>query len=153
MIKQLYAAGLKKKKDQLSAFKHFINEFGTHYAAATELGTKLTIERRYSAKVTRTENMCKYASIISMQCSRRGPAQTRARYLNAPLWPDQKYLGSRLKWRDTTALKIPSWMKVGHTYRIWKFITPLNYVATFQNNSTKGIIIFLSRDSHAHVSS
>ena len=85
MIKQLYAAGLKKKKDQLSAFKHFINEFGTHYAAATELGTKLTIERRYSAKVTRKETMCKYASIISMQCSRRGPAQTRARYLSAPL--------------------------------------------------------------------
>ena len=58
MIKQLYAAGLKKKKDQLSAFKHFINEFGTHYAAATELGTKLTIERRYSAKVTRKKTMC-----------------------------------------------------------------------------------------------
>ena len=62
MIKQLYAAGLKKKKDQLSAFKHFINEFGTHYAAATELGTKLTIERRYSAKVTRKKTMCNNAS-------------------------------------------------------------------------------------------
>ena len=40
------------------AFKHFINEFGTHYAAATELGTKLTIERRYSAKVTMKKTMC-----------------------------------------------------------------------------------------------
>ena len=34
----------------MRAFKNFVNEFGTHYAAITELGTKLTIERRYSAK-------------------------------------------------------------------------------------------------------
>ena len=29
-------------------FRRFVNEFGTHYASSTELGTKLTIERRYS---------------------------------------------------------------------------------------------------------
>ena len=74
MIKQLYAAGLKKKKDQLSAFKHFINEFGTHYAAATELGTKLTIERRYSAKVTRKKTMCK---CIKSLCNIPGESQHR----------------------------------------------------------------------------
>ena len=50
-IKNLYAAGLGSKKEKISAFKNFINEFGTHYAAITELGTKLTIERRYSSKV------------------------------------------------------------------------------------------------------
>ena len=50
-VKNLYSAGLSKKKEtQLRAFKNFVNEFGTHYAAITELGTKLTIERRYSAK-------------------------------------------------------------------------------------------------------
>ena len=50
-VKNLYSAGLSRKKEiQLRAFKNFVNEFGTHYAAITELGTKLTIERRYSAK-------------------------------------------------------------------------------------------------------
>ena len=74
MIKQLYAAGLKKKKDQLSAFKHFINEFGTHYAAATELGTKLTIERRYSAKVTRKKTMCNASNYYAiLHRTRKGP--------------------------------------------------------------------------------
>ena len=29
-------------------FRRFVNEFGTHYASSTELGTKLTIERRYT---------------------------------------------------------------------------------------------------------
>ena len=50
-IKSLYVAGLGPNKGKISAFKNFINEFGTHYAAITELGTKLTIERRYSSKV------------------------------------------------------------------------------------------------------
>ena len=50
-IKNLYSAGLSRNKEtKLRAFKNFVNEFGTHYAAITELGTKLTIERRYSAK-------------------------------------------------------------------------------------------------------
>ena len=50
-IKSLYVAGLGSEKGKISAFKNFINEFGTHYAAIAELGTKLTIERRYSSKV------------------------------------------------------------------------------------------------------
>lgn len=35
---------------RLIEFKRFVNEFGTHYASTSEMGTKLTIERRYSAK-------------------------------------------------------------------------------------------------------
>ena len=38
---------------QLQEFKRFVNEFGTHYASTTELGTKLTIERRYTAQERR----------------------------------------------------------------------------------------------------
>ena len=38
---------------QLQEFKRFVNEFGTHYASSTELGTKLTIERRYTAQERR----------------------------------------------------------------------------------------------------
>ena len=37
------------KDEQLREFKRFINEFGTHYSSAAEMGTKLSIERRYSA--------------------------------------------------------------------------------------------------------
>ena len=33
---------------QVQEFKRFVNEFGTHYASTTELGTKLTVERRYT---------------------------------------------------------------------------------------------------------
>jgi hypothetical protein len=29
-------------------FKRFVNEFGTHYASTTEMGTKISIERRYT---------------------------------------------------------------------------------------------------------
>ena len=35
---------------QLQEFKRFVNEFGTHYTSSTELGTKLTIERRYTSQ-------------------------------------------------------------------------------------------------------
>ena len=28
----------------------FVNEFGTHYASTSEMGTKITIERRYTSK-------------------------------------------------------------------------------------------------------
>ena len=38
---------------QLQEFKRFVNEFGTHYASSTELGTKLSIERRYSSQERR----------------------------------------------------------------------------------------------------
>ena len=30
-------------------FKRFVNEFGTHYSSAAEMGTRISIERRYSA--------------------------------------------------------------------------------------------------------
>ena len=33
---------------QVQEFRRFVNEFGTHYASTTELGTKLTVERRYT---------------------------------------------------------------------------------------------------------
>ena len=35
-------------RQQVAEFRRFVNEFGTHYASSTELGTKLTIERRYT---------------------------------------------------------------------------------------------------------
>ena len=38
---------------QLQEFKRFVNEFGTHYASTSELGTKLTIERRYTSQERR----------------------------------------------------------------------------------------------------
>ena len=38
---------------QIQEFKRFVNEFGTHYASTTELGTKLTIERRYTMQERR----------------------------------------------------------------------------------------------------
>ena len=50
-MKNLYSAAHGNEEKKLEAFKNFVNEFGTHYAAITELGTKLSIERRYSAKV------------------------------------------------------------------------------------------------------
>ena len=34
---------------QLREFKRFVNEFGTHYSSAAEMGTRISIERRYSA--------------------------------------------------------------------------------------------------------
>ena len=44
--------GLKLFQEQLFFTDYFlILPFGTHYASITELGTKLSIERRYSAKV------------------------------------------------------------------------------------------------------
>ena len=49
-IKLLYAANFASENERLEAFKHFVAEFGTHYASITELGTKLSVERRYSAK-------------------------------------------------------------------------------------------------------
>ena len=35
--------------DQVREFKRFVNEFGTHYSSAAEMGTRISIERRYSA--------------------------------------------------------------------------------------------------------
>ena len=50
-IKALNQVILKGDKDrQIQEFKRFVNEFGTHYASTTELGTKLIIERRYTAQ-------------------------------------------------------------------------------------------------------
>ena len=34
---------------QIREFKRFVNEFGTHYSSAAEMGTRISIERRYSA--------------------------------------------------------------------------------------------------------
>ena len=34
---------------QVREFKRFVNEFGTHYSSAAEMGTRISIERRYSA--------------------------------------------------------------------------------------------------------
>ena len=38
-----------KEDDREEAFRRFVSEFGTHYSRTSEMGTKLTIERRYSA--------------------------------------------------------------------------------------------------------
>jgi hypothetical protein len=35
---------------QIREFKRFINEYGTHYATTSKLGTRITMERRYTAK-------------------------------------------------------------------------------------------------------
>ena len=37
------------KEAQVQEFKRFVNEFGTHYSSAAEMGTRISIERRYSA--------------------------------------------------------------------------------------------------------
>ena len=47
-IKALHLAS--SEEERLIEFKRFVNEFGTHYASTSEMGTKLSIERRYSAK-------------------------------------------------------------------------------------------------------
>lgn len=47
-VKALHLAVTEDEK--LLEFKRFVNEFGTHFASTSEMGTKLTIERRYSAK-------------------------------------------------------------------------------------------------------
>ena len=49
-VKHLHVASQGDEKTKVEAFKNLVNEFGTHYAAITDLGTKLSIERRYSAK-------------------------------------------------------------------------------------------------------
>jgi hypothetical protein len=47
-VKALYIAETEDLR--FNEFKRFIDEFGTHYSSTSEMGTKLTIERRYSAK-------------------------------------------------------------------------------------------------------
>ncbi len=42
----LHMASLKGEGERMLAFKQFVSEFGTHYASITELGTKLSVERR-----------------------------------------------------------------------------------------------------------
>jgi len=37
---------------KIEEFKRFVNEFGTHYSSTTEMGTRLSIERRYTKDVT-----------------------------------------------------------------------------------------------------
>ena len=49
-VRHLYIASMGDEEQKIEAFKNLVNEFGTHYAAITDLGTKLSIERRYSAK-------------------------------------------------------------------------------------------------------
>lgn len=39
-----------KKKILKGMIVRFVNEFGTHYASTSEMGTKITIERRYTSK-------------------------------------------------------------------------------------------------------
>ena len=53
---------------------YLILPFGTHYASITELGTKLSIERRYSAKVMRTSGLRGRIENISNQ--ERGSTNT-----------------------------------------------------------------------------
>lgn len=36
--------------ERIAEFKRFVNEFGTHYSSTSEMGTKLSVERRYSSK-------------------------------------------------------------------------------------------------------
>ena len=36
--------------ERKAEFRRFVNEFGTHYASTSEMGTKLSVERRYSDK-------------------------------------------------------------------------------------------------------
>ena len=47
----------KSDADRLSEFRRFVNEFGTHYASTSEMGTKLSVERRYSAKERNSAGM------------------------------------------------------------------------------------------------
>lgn len=37
------------KNAQIREFKRFVNEFGTHYSSSAEMGTRISIERRYTA--------------------------------------------------------------------------------------------------------
>ncbi|XP_023334523.1 uncharacterized protein LOC111706009 isoform X2 [Eurytemora carolleeae] len=46
----LYNASFADEGTKLEAFKAFINEFGTHYSSSTEMGTKISVERRYTAE-------------------------------------------------------------------------------------------------------
>ena len=46
-VKALYLVSTNENL-RILEFKRFINEFGTHYASTSEMGTKLSIERRYS---------------------------------------------------------------------------------------------------------
>lgn len=47
-VKQLAEATNKDMKERIEVFKTFVNTYGTHYASTTEMGTKITIERRYT---------------------------------------------------------------------------------------------------------
>ena len=49
-VKALQLASDDNEAQKLVEFKRFVNEFGTHYASTSEMGTKLCIERRYSSK-------------------------------------------------------------------------------------------------------
>ena len=46
----LYKATEEDDQSKLREFKRFVNEFGTHYAVISEIGTKLSIERRYTSE-------------------------------------------------------------------------------------------------------
>ena len=48
-VKALHLA-TKDPDMRIIEFKRFVNEFGTHFSSKSEMGTKLTIERRYSQK-------------------------------------------------------------------------------------------------------
>lgn len=48
----VFALHLASENEQkrILEFKRFVNEFGTHYASTSEMGTKISIERRYSQR-------------------------------------------------------------------------------------------------------
>jgi len=46
----LYRATFSDNQTRINEYKKFVNEFGTHYSTTTEMGTKINIERRYTAK-------------------------------------------------------------------------------------------------------
>ena len=49
-VKSLEAHAEKSEVLKKIEFKRFINEFGTHYATTSKLGTRMTMERRYTAR-------------------------------------------------------------------------------------------------------
>ena len=49
-VRSIYAVIKSGNKNaQIREFKRFVNEFGTHYSSSAEMGTRISIERRYTA--------------------------------------------------------------------------------------------------------
>ncbi|XP_023334455.1 uncharacterized protein LOC111705962 isoform X2 [Eurytemora carolleeae] len=50
IVQLLYKTTAADNATKLKVFKGFVREFGTHYSSSTDMGTKLTIERRYTSQ-------------------------------------------------------------------------------------------------------